>query len=602
MQAPKNTPTKSRQYKGFSFRQRLVPAILVSLAISLTVFVFGPFEIYSANADQFGFSLFDFLGWNLLFALGVSAIICAILLPLRGRAFDIVFALFFWLALMLMVQGNYLNLGISALTGDGMGSDGFNKTYLILNAVIWGVVLVGCVLAVLLIRQKHREWITTVCIIAMITVIGMQGITMAVTSMTSDIWKSTVTVSKPEDEDAQALPHLLTYKNLDRVSSEKNVIWIVIDRFDTTFYAEAREACPEIFYHLDDGFTYFNDMTSLYPRTFPSVAYMLTGIEHDFHDARSDYLAEAFSNAKFLQILKENNYSVNIYTDNYYCYEDARDLEGYVENSSRADSVEVVQKPKLALDMTRLSLFRILPVAAKNTVGSISTPDFQKYIVYETDYPKYESADMKVIYDYLSENSLQLFDGQNNFTFLHIAGCHLPNKYNENFESPEKSDEWNSVVSMKQSFKIVNLYLDQLKALGIYEDATIIITGDHGSLQGSDTRLPTDPSRPNPILTALFVKESGASGTSLTVNSAPVMQADIIPTILRSEGIDTDEDFGKSVFEIPVDQPRKRKYNFQSYQKDTGGYEVIEYEILGPARDLSNWTIVNRYMTESIYH
>ena len=155
---------------------------------------------------------------------------------------------------------------------------------------------------------------------------------------------------------------------------------------------------------------------------------------------------------------------------------------------------------------------------------------------------------------------------------------------------------------MKQSFKIVNLYLDQLKELGIYEDATIIITGDHGSLQGSDTRLPTDPSRPNPILTALFVKESGASGTPLTVNSAPVMQADIIPTILRSEGIDTDEDFGKSVFEIPADQPRKRKYNFQSYQKDTGGYEVIEYEILGPARDLSNWTIVNRYMTESIYH
>lgn len=601
MHLTKNNVAKEKKYSGFSFRQRLVPVILVAFAASLTVFLFGPFEIYSANADQFGFSFLDFFGWSLLFTLISAGIICAVLLPMRGRIFDIFFSLAFGGTLMLMVQGNYLNFGISALTGDGMGADGFNNTYMILNAVIWGIVLVGCVLAVLLIRQKYREWITTICTIALITVIGMQGITMAVTSMTSDVWRSTVTVSKPEDEDAQALPHLLTYKNLDRVSSGKNVIWIVIDRFDTNFYAEAEEACPEIFYNLD-GFTYFNDMTSLYPRTFPSVAYMLTGVEHDFHDSRSDYLTEAFSNAKFLQILKENNYSVNIYTDNYYCYEDARDLEGYVENSSRADSVQVVQKPRLAFDMTRLSLFRNLPVALKNIVGELDTPAFQKYIVYETDYPKYESSDMKVIYDYLSENSLTLFDGQNNFTFLHIAGCHLPNKYNENFETPEKSDEWNSVVSMKQSFKIVNLYLDQLKQLGIYEDATIIITGDHGSLQGSDTRLPTDPTHPNPILTALFVKESGSHGTPLTVNTAPVMQADIIPTILRSEGIETDTDFGKSVFEIPVDQPRKRKYNFQSYQKDTGGYEVIEYEILGPARDLSNWTIVNRYMTESIYH
>ena len=116
MHQNQNITAKEKKYKGFPFRQRLVPAILVSLAISLTVFVFGPFEIYSANADQFGFSLFDFLGWNLLFALGVSAIICAILLPLRGRVFDIVFALFFWLALMLMVQGGIIGGSVAGVT------------------------------------------------------------------------------------------------------------------------------------------------------------------------------------------------------------------------------------------------------------------------------------------------------------------------------------------------------------------------------------------------------------------------------------------------------------------------------------------------------
>ena len=595
---------KQRQRKkfvGFPFSKRLLPVILVALAISLTVFVFGPFEIYSSNADQFGFSLTDFLGLCALYALGTFLVISAILLPLRGRVFDIVFAIFFWIALMLTVQGNYLNFGISSLTGDGNSSDGFATSAAVINCIVWSVVGIGCLLAVLLIRQKHREWILTFCTVAMITVIGMQGLTMAVTSLTSDVWAPVVSVDMPEDEESKALPHVLTYKNLDRVSSQNNVIWFVIDRFDVTFYEQAKKEAPELFYNLD-GFTYFNDMTSMYPRTFPSVAYMLTGMEHDFNDGREEYLTNAFTNANFLKLLKENNYEVNVYTDDYYCYKDARDLEEYVSNSSKITSLDVVEKPRLSWDMTRLSLFRYLPIVAKNIVGSISTPDFQKYILYETEHPKYESFDMKVIYEFLTENSLSVYDGKNNFTFLHIAGCHLPNKYDENFDPVKKSDEWNSLVSMKQSFKIINLYIDQLKELGLYENATIIITGDHGSLQGSDTRLPTDESRPNPILTALFVKESGSSGTPLQTSSAPVTQADILPTVLRSEGIENYGDFGRSVFEISETEIRTRRYNFQSYQSNTGGYEVVEYEIVGLARDLKNWRITKRYQIDSIYH
>ena len=589
---------KKTPYVGFSFAQRLLPVILVSLAISLTLFVFGPFEIYGSNTAQFGFSLTDFIGWSLLYALAAAAVILAILLPLRGRAFDVAFALFFWIALMLMVQGNYLNIGISSLTGDGVGSDGFASSKVILNTAIWVIVGAGCVAAVLLISANHRDLIRTVGTIAMITVIGMQAIAFGVTSMTSDAWSAkNYSVS---DEESNTLPHLLTFENLDRVSTQKNVIWFVIDRFDATYYEEAREKCPEIFYNLD-GFTYFDDMTALYPRTFPSISYMLTGAEHDFRDERSAYLRDAYVNSEFLNILKENNYSINIYTDQFYGYEDARHLEAYVSNSSAIDHIEIVDKPILTWDMTRLSLFRFLPVAAKGIVGEISTPTFQKYVTYQTDHPRYESYDMKKVYDFLNENDLKTFDHENNFTFLHISGCHMPNQYDENFGTPSRSEKYDCTVSLKQSFQIINRYIDQLKELGLYENATIIITGDHGWHGGSDTTLPTDSGYP--LITALFVKESGAAGTSLKTSSAPVMQGDIIPTVLRSEGIKTEVDLGKSVFEIPVDQPRTRKYNFQSLQY-TGGeldYEAIEYEIVGRARDLKNWTIVSRYRVGDIY-
>ena len=76
-QAPKN------RQSVFSIRQRLLPVILVSLAVSLTLFVFGPFEIYSGNRAHFGFSMTDFLGWSLLYALGAAGVICAIQI---GRA------------------------------------------------------------------------------------------------------------------------------------------------------------------------------------------------------------------------------------------------------------------------------------------------------------------------------------------------------------------------------------------------------------------------------------------------------------------------------------------------------------------------------------
>ncbi len=600
MQKSEAPKPKQKTYKGFSIKQRLWPVLLLAFAVSLTVFVFGPFEIYGANMEQFGFSLTDFLGWSLLYTLAAAGIICAILLPLRGRVFDIVYAVFFWLALMLMVQGNYLNFGISSLTGDGTSSDGFATSKIFLNTAIWLLVGIGCVAAVLFLRDKYRDLICTVGTVAMITVIGMQMLPFAVTSLTTDIWTSKnydVT-----DEESEGLPHLMTYQNLDKVSTQNNVIWFVIDRFDVSYYEEAREEAPELFYHLDDGFTYFDDMTAMYPRTFPSISYMLTGAEHDFNDLRSDYLYDAYVNSEFLKTLKANNYNINIYTDQYYGYEDGRHLEGYVSNSQKIDYFQIVDKPLLSLDMARLSLFRFLPVAAKNLVGSISTPQFQKYVSYETQDPRYESYDMKVVYEFLSENPLGTYSDANNFTFLHISGCHMPNQYDENFGSPSKKEEYDPVVSLKQSFKIINLYIDQLKELGLYENATIIITGDHGWHGGSDSTPPHESG--SNMVTALFVKESGASGTPLKTNQAPVMQGDIIPTILRSEGIATETDFGQSVFEIPEDAVRERKFNFQSLQTRNGetDYEVIEYKIIGRARDLDHWTIVDRYYVGDIYH
>ena len=78
----------------------------------------------------------------------------------------------------------------------------------------------------------------------------------------------------------------------------------------------------------------------------------------------------------------------------------------------------------------------------------------------------------------------------------------------------------------------------------------------------------------------------------MQVSSAPIAQADILPTILQSEGIESSQDFGRSIFDVSENETRVRKSVFHSWQK--GDYEEVVYQIVGSGRDLSNWEIVAR--------
>ena len=442
-----------------------------------------------------------------------------------------------------------------------------------------------------------KNFFQSIATTLVVSILGLQSFAFVGTSQfvstVHDQSKNTA-VESPEGS-----PTYLTYENLNRVSTEGNVIWFVLDRFDITYYEDyAKKECPEIFYNLD-GFTYFNDMLSLYPRTFPSVAYMLTGVEHDFYDRRTDYFWDAYSTSPFLNTLHQNGYDINIYTDSYYAYDDARAMQKYICNSSDA-SINLSFSERLSGTL-RSVLLRAHPNAKEDPFINKLFPAIQEDSSYEKVYPKYSSEDPKDIYSFLQANPLKTYRGKKNFSFIHIAGCHMPNQYDENFNEATGDDWWDPVVSMKQSFKIINRYLDQLKELGLYEDATIIITGDHGWHGGSDTEY--DPFR-RPHVTAFFIKESGKSSGELQLNTAPVTQGDILPTILASEGIKASHDFGRTLFEIGENETRVRKYSFQSWQSPDGvrNDELVIFEVIGSARDLKNWHIVSKeYLGGSFY-
>ncbi len=349
--------------------------------------------------------------------------------------------------------------------------------------------------------------------------------------------------------------YVLTYENLGKLGSENNVVVFIIDRFDWEYYDRVRASAPEILYNIDDGgFTYFNDAISLYPRTFPSITYLVTGVENDFSASREEYFTSAYSRSEFMRRLYGAGYNINIYTDTYYGYTNAAPMANYADNA----------------------------LLAGDDVTAYST-------------------DMRDIYYYLDENGISIGEHEKTYSFIHLSGTHLPLKYDENFELLPEGDSRrsSSTLGMKQSFKIINKYIDEMKRLGVYDNSTIIITGDHCSI-GSDSEVPLRWAH----VTPLIVKPSSAADGELAVSGAPVTHADIFPTILESEGINGGSPLGESVFDVSATETRKRTYYFQKYEVVDGStnYEMVIFEIDGLAFDYSSWTIVDRYyLGKSIY-
>lgn len=356
------------------------------------------------------------------------------------------------------------------------------------------------------------------------------------------------TPSKPEEFYAteDGTKRVLSTSNITELSSNKNLIIFLVDRLDSRYVDNALSNTPEVFDSLT-GFTYFDDHISLYGRTFPSVTYMLTGVENDFSQKREDYFRSAYQNSEFLNVLKQNNYKIKIYTDSYYAYTDASIMGRYASNLS------------------------------ENETDKFTT-------------------DQKFVYDLVNNSEFYLDNENNNFSFIHIQGCHMPNVYDESFNDmgEDHPDRWNELVAINTSMQIINVYIEELKARGLYNDSTIIIVGDHAAAI-SDKKELSGVRR-----TALLVKPAGQSRGNIKINSSYVSHENLWATALKSEGLAYEYDFANSVFEANTNRQTIRKYVFQ--RMDSGFFENITYSICGSSKDFDNWTIVDRENIEGSVH
>ena len=562
-----------------TLKKRVLPTILLSVTIPLVLCVFIPLEIYGNNLDEFMFSLGGFLPTCLLFALLFSALIFVGLFFLPQKAYKVSCVLVATFAFLMFVQGTYLNAGMTSLAGDNLGDQTITVFAKILNLVIWLVVIGGAVVFVVLFDKKSISGLITLVVCGVVLVSQIMGPVVVLMSNDQIFVNKEDRLTLQEDEYTH---QILTKEGIATISNSNNVFYFVIDRFDQKYVEQALQECPEVFDQLE-GFTSYSDNIALYGHTYPGVANLLTSKLYDTNKLRADYLNELYAQNDTLQVLAQNGYDVNLYTQSYYAYTDAYYLPDYINNVADAKTYQVKNKPLLALNMIGIAVYRCLPIIAKPLAGSISSATCNNQVVSEgVDGFEEYSIDMKNVWDTISQTSFSTTNNKT-FSFVHLAGCHAVD-YDEEWDSVGLFGDKDIMISLKNSFKIINVYLQAMKDAGVYDNATIVITGDH-STPINDFASLSEPSR-----TALFFKPSNSGNSALKQSNAQVSHDNVWPAIFQSEGIAVPSSLGKSLLDINENEQTTRYHYWHTYGL---AFSEYKYEVKGSSKDFANWHLVD---------
>ncbi len=564
-----SNPKHAEKANGFVFKpKKLLRSALTGFAIPFVLIISAALISYFENSDKFVFNVGDFIWPLILISFVVFLAITAVLYFTKGIAHRVIYAGCVGVLVAATVQRFITTLTFVGLPGDGNVPKTPAGT-VIANILLWVAIIIAAIVLVLFF--KKQKLLRTVFSFLVIIALVMQ---------------TAMLVPAIIDEKSFDSEGYLTTEGMWELSENDNVVVFLVDRFDDYYYQQYVKKNPEISEKLD-GFTYYSDNISTYPRTYPGVCSMITGVTQDFSTSKADYLSSAYSDSALLRDLSSSGYDIKLYAPDYYAYNSVPKI---AKNKYISEEYTVTSAWELSGLMFELGSYYWAPEAFKSQtisqasfnscVDRTSKNDVSVAAQFKTDDPNF--------YEALSKNGLKTNDSKANYTFYYLNGCHSPFTMDENCDRiPKTNSASGSYPQTAGCFKIIYEYIDEMKRLGVYEDSTIIITGDHATLWDGDKKVYTAPK-----ITTLLVKEKGASGTKLAESDNPVSQSNLAATIIKSTGVKASVDYGLSYSEVTSENTPVRTHYFQTWNTDP---EInYTYQITGSGRDFNNWHIVEQ--------
>ncbi|MBQ8121638.1 MAG: hypothetical protein IJ172_12800 [Ruminococcus sp.] len=498
--------------------KNFLKAFAVVFSLLFTCFVYLPSETYINNSANYRYVYLDFAPYifirTIVFSLLAAVAACA----LKKAVFRVVCCIGAGLTLCTYCQYMFMNKDLPLAIDDPIDWESL-KTKAVINALVWvGLFLLP--LAFMLITSrikavKNNKAVRNapVCVSALIGAVQVLSLAIMLFTTSSELFGSRLC--------------LLSNKEQFVVSSKKNVITFILDMSDRHYFDDAYKSNPEKFEFLKD-FTYYTNAAMVYDSTNLSIPQMLSGYtEIPKDNGFYEWMENAWKSdtcETFYKRLHDNDYKVNVFGSfgNTYQY-----LDGKVDNCEEIDRDDIyIIKNDLYESINDMAAFRYLPIGLKKHYE----PDMNS-VNYAVDMPNSCIMDNN---EYAQEMNLKKSDSDKNYFIVeHLYGSHYTDKE----------------AGTQSSLDALKKYTDQLKKLGVYDDAVIIITADHGT-HGEPDNFPI-----------WYIKRANEHNDQMQYNNAPICFTDYLATCLDTAGLKQDGDeelFGRSIYQIKEDEQRER--------------------------------------------
>lgn len=495
------------------FKNRILKLLPVSLFLVFTFAVYMPSSLYLSNIDEFSVDFGKIVPVILILAaIMLVAIYIVGALMFKQRIFDSYVLLILSLGLGFYIQGNFLNPAFKSLNGNQINWSAYK-----VNGIISIAAWIICFVAPQVIYIFKKNVMELIARWGSMLLTAMQLVSLVVMIMTTH--KTIIN------------DFAVTKNGEFELSSKENTVMFVVDTLDASWFEDMALSVDEYKDELKD-FTYFKDAVAGGSPTVLGIPTILTGkIDYNAKQETSDFYKEAYESSTLFKDLQDENYQVKLYTE--YFYLDYCDKEN-VDNLKFEQEYVVTSDRGFYGCLYKLVSFYAMPQFLKQHFW-LYTGDFSNYVAIKDNSSNMYKMDDVQFYEDYKNNGITVQDKKNTFVMYHLNGAHGPYVMNEDAERVEE----NSVgvdSQIRGSFKIISEYIEELKAKGLYDNTTIIITADHGGVNVYQ----------NP---AVLVKNKNVHQDELVVDNSKITFTNLNATI-ASSCLEDASAYGEDVYQV----------------------------------------------------
>ena len=595
-------PVAKKKKKRFTLKNE-IQAILLSLAIGLTVCFFSPMDIFLGNQRDVGVEAKNIVKVLLASSGVVTVSLCAflnIMLAIHKRAFRFASSILFGILLAMYAQLMFFNGRMVSITGDAT-TYAEKSSANVANMVVFCIIaLIPTIVYIIMLLNKNSKFTKFI-----------RGRAIPYLSAVLIIMQSFGTFSQYSkngiaEVDTSKYNKFLSYVDSFNFSKKKNVLVILADRLDTNWMNKILNDYPDLADYLD-GFTYYTNNLSCYTNTFPSLPQMLTNNMYD-DTPWSDYISNSWAGNTVPKMLHDNGYKTNLIIDNLTTFETYEQIENQCDNIRTDGEYAILNytgEGGILPTFMDFSLGKLSPYLLKSKFLDGYTSDFSNnFATANDDIPGRHPGGIGInsdleIYKYIRDYGIDNSCDKNMFSFVHMSFAHdtsneVAGIYDPSFiEDPNKKAT--DFQTIRGSWEILVELFDKMKKKDVYDNTTIIVIADHGrppaeiEWYGEDRLTDTNVS-------SLLVKPAGAERGPLKIDDETQLSNEYFPaSVIEYAGL-PHEDFGYSYNDIMnMDTYPDRLFHVYFFHSSRDVENYITYKVNGKALDLNNWQIIERH-------